>query len=104
MSEPNSVSRREFLGATAASLAAPAIVPGSALGQPGKPGANDKIAVALIGCGGMGMGNLANCAGYPDVVVAGVCDVWRDPAMNSRILANAWWDIRCSIYRQGSGS
>lgn len=76
MSESNSVSRRGFLGVTVAGAAVPYFVPESALGAPGKPGANDKIAVALIGCGGMGMGNLGSCARFPDVVVAGVCDVW----------------------------
>jgi len=40
--------------------------------------ANEKIRVGLIGCGGMGRGNLANCARHPDVVVTAVCDVWKD--------------------------
>ena len=39
--------------------------------------ANERIQIGLIGCGGMGSGNLANCARYPDVAVTGVCDVWQ---------------------------
>ena len=35
------------------------------------------LCLALIGCGGMGQGNLANCARQPDVQVVGVCDVWQ---------------------------
>jgi predicted dehydrogenase len=46
---------------------------------------NERIQVGLIGCGGMGRGNLANCARYADVAVAGVCDVW--PARREAALA-----------------
>ncbi len=38
---------------------------------------NERIQVGLIGCGGMGRGNLANCARYADVAVTGICDVWQ---------------------------
>ena len=46
--------RRKFIqqGAVAAStIAVPYFVPSSALGQPGKPGANDRVHVGMIGCG-----------------------------------------------------
>lgn len=56
-------------------VAAPYFVSAAALGSAGAPGANDKIHIALIGCGGMGRGNLANCARHPDVVVASVCEM-----------------------------
>ncbi|HPP54911.1 MAG TPA: Gfo/Idh/MocA family oxidoreductase, partial [Thermoguttaceae bacterium] len=59
-------------------VAAPMVVPAAALGRAEGPPPSEKISVALIGCGGMGMGNLANCAQYPDVVVAAVCDVWQE--------------------------
>ena len=58
-------------------IGAPHFVSADALGQPGKPGANDRIQIGLIGAGGMGHTNLRNCARYPDVVVTGVCDVWK---------------------------
>ncbi len=38
-------------------------------------GANDKIRMALIGCGGMGRANLDSFMGHSDVEVIGVCDV-----------------------------
>lgn len=45
--------RRDFLKTVAAAgLAAPYIIPRAVLASPGKPGANDRIAVAVIGCGG----------------------------------------------------
>jgi len=36
---------------------------------------SERITVALIGCGRMGMGHLARCLGDPGVQVVGVCDV-----------------------------
>src|SRR5512147_546310 len=47
--------------------------------------ANEKIQIGLIGCGGMGRGNLANCARHKDVAVTGICDVW--PARREAALA-----------------
>ena len=81
MSGSNIPSRRSFLRQSAAAgaigVAAAYFVPGSALGKDEKPPAGERLRIGLIGCGGMGRGNLANCARYPDVVVAGACDVWK---------------------------
>lgn len=55
--------------------AAPAIVPAVALGRAGRPAPSDRINLGIIGVNGMGRGNLANCARYPDVVVTAICDV-----------------------------
>jgi len=43
-----------------------------------RAGPNARIHVGLLGCGGMGQGNLQNCAAYDDVVVTGACDVWPE--------------------------
>ena len=78
MSDANKPSRRKFLQtATASAVAAPYVVSASALGKAGKPGANDRIQIGLIGCGPMGRGNLDNCASHSDVEVTGACDVWK---------------------------
>jgi predicted dehydrogenase len=82
MSESDSkkLSRRDFIGKTAkigATMAVPYFVSASALGQEGKPAPSGRIQVGLIGCNGMGRANLKNCAGHPDVVVTGACDVWK---------------------------
>ncbi len=72
------VSRRKFLQAgIGAALALPTVVPASAVGRGGKPAPSERIAIGLIGAGGMGRANLHNCAQYPDVVVTAVCDVWK---------------------------
>jgi len=69
MSQLKQVTRRSFIrqmAATgAAGIATPYFVPANVLGQKSKPGANDKIGIGLIGCGGMGRGNLKNCANSP---------------------------------------
>ncbi len=44
--------RRSFLKAVAGGLAVPCIIPRGVLAAPGSPGANDRIAVGVIGCGG----------------------------------------------------
>lgn len=63
----------------AAKLAAVGLAaPGLARAQPDRPsGPNERIHLGLIGCGGMGRGNLRNCAAHADVVVTGACDVWE---------------------------
>ncbi len=43
--------RRCFLKTTATALAAPYVIPATVLGAPGRPGANDRIRVGLIGAG-----------------------------------------------------
>ena len=82
MSESARLSRRRFIEKTATASAigvsAPYFVSASALGLDGKPGANDRLGIALIGCGGMGRANLRNSAKYDDVEVTGVCDVWKE--------------------------
>ena len=81
MPESKELSRRDFMAraakAGAVGVAVPTVISRSALSAPGKPGANERIRLGLIGAGAMGNGNLANCAKYDDVVVAAVCDVWK---------------------------
>ena len=88
MSDSSKVSRRSFMGKTAAAgaagLSVPYFVPQAALGGEGSPGANDKIQVGLIGCGGMGRGNLGNCARHPDVAVTALCDV-QQPRLDATL-------------------
>ena len=66
-------SRRSFLIQTAAGLA-PAFLSRMTIAGP-----NDRIRIALIGCGGMGKGNLTAFLGFPEVDCPVICDV--DEAM-----------------------
>jgi predicted dehydrogenase len=76
--ESTQMSRRQFIQATAATaVAAPLIIPPTALGRGGRPAPSDRISLGIIGVNGMGQSNLANCAQHPDVMVTAICDVYR---------------------------
>ncbi len=70
---PLTPSRRQFLGAVAAGLAAGALAPSRA-DEP-KRGPNDRITLGFIGVGTMGRGHLGAFLGMNDVQVLAVCDV-----------------------------
>ncbi len=68
--------RREFLGqalAASGAVAASWALPAGA--QPADAAANDRLGVAVIGCGMMGMGHLGRCLGDRSLQVLAVCDV-----------------------------
>jgi predicted dehydrogenase len=71
----NRCTRREAFGKLGMALAAPAVVPASALGLGGQAAPSEKIRLGAIGLNGMGQSNLGNCAKQPDVVVTALCDV-----------------------------
>ncbi len=74
------ITRREFLGRTAAVsgvVAVPWVIPSSARGADGNAAPSERITVGLIGRGVMGRGHLRRLAGDRDVQVLGVCDVDR---------------------------
>jgi len=66
------INRRNFLAASAAGLVAPQIL---ARAEGVGVGANDQIRVGLIGCGGMGRGDLEAFLANKEVVCPAVCDV-----------------------------
>jgi len=74
------ISRRNFLGKAAlATLAAGAVAPPFIrTARAGEPGANDKIRLGLIGCGGMGQGDLKCFFLNPEVDCAVICDIDDD--------------------------
>ena len=83
--------RREFLkksAATAAAIGAPWIVPSSVLSAPGKVAPSDRIAMGLIGSGGMGRANAGAFMNEPDVQFVAVCDVDRDHLHTGMDLVN----------------
>ncbi len=70
------VSRRRFLRTAAATLAAPAIVPASALGLGARAPASERITVGFIGCGKMANDyHLPELLRFDDVQALAVCEV-----------------------------
>lgn len=68
------IGRRELLG-RAAAMAAPMVIPASALGRAGRPAPSERINVGVIGLGAMGRGHLGWSLAEGSVQVMAVCDV-----------------------------
>ena len=71
MIEP--LNRRDFVKLSSAGIAAVTALGASQAQSP--RGANDKLVIALIGCGGRGMSDATRFSELPNVEVAAVCDV-----------------------------
>src|ERR1039457_281157 len=71
------ITRRKFIGQTAlAAIAAGTYqAPFIRIARANEPGANDKIRLGLIGCGGMGQGDLKCFFGNPEIDCAVIADV-----------------------------
>ncbi len=67
--------RREFIKRATAAVAAPTIVPASALGRGGKPAPSERITMGVVGWGMMGPGNTRNFMNEKDCQVVAACDV-----------------------------
>src|SRR6266581_937411 len=106
------VTRRQFLGRSATALgsvlAAPAIVPASALGLNGTFAPSERITMGFIGVGTQGGGHLlggawtyvaGGYAGRKEVQVLAVCDIWRDRRERATKRVN---DHYAEVYGQGS--
>lgn len=70
--------RRQFLQTSAAALALPAFVPAAA------KGANERLALGVIGCGGRGRWLADAFLKQPDTQVVAVCDVDRERGNQGR--------------------
>ncbi|MBZ5527390.1 MAG: Gfo/Idh/MocA family oxidoreductase [Acidobacteriia bacterium] len=101
MRQRRTLTRRQFLcrsaGIFGAALAAPSIIPASALGRNRATAPSDRITMGFIGVGTQGGGHLLGGAwtyltgGYAareDVQVLAVCDVWRDRREQAQFRVN----------------
>src|ERR1043166_1244970 len=66
--------RRKFLGATTASVAALTIVPRHVLGGPRFVSPSEKVNIAIIGAGGQGKTNMRALLAEPEAQIIAVCD------------------------------
>ena len=112
MRQPTTLTRRQFLrrgaGVLGAALAAPAVIPASALGRGGATAPSERITMGFIGVGTQGGGHLLGGAwtyltgGYAarkDVQVLAVCDVWRDRRERAQLRVNQHY---AEIYGRGN--
>jgi hypothetical protein len=90
----NTLTRRDFVGRTLAASAAFTIVPSYAVSGLGHVAPSDKLNIAGIGVGGMGLANLKNLESQN---IVGLCDVdWRyaKGAFDRYPNAKKYWDWR----------
>ena len=88
------LSRRDFVGRSLAATAAFTIVPSFAVSGLGHVAPSDKLNIAGIGVGGMGLANLKNLTSQN---IVGLCDVdWRyaKGAFDTFPKAKKYWDWR----------
>lgn len=72
------MNRREFLSNSAAASALFTIVPRHVLGGPGHTAPSERINLALIGCGTMGLGHLMARVRSSEIQMVAVCDPEKD--------------------------
>ena len=87
------VSRRRFL-TTASAVAAPFIVPASALGAVDRSGANSRIGVGIIGLGARGTGHVKSFLHSPETQVLAVCDPYKAKREAARALVEQHYAAR----------
>src|SRR5213596_1398084 len=73
------ISRRRFIAATAAAVAAPTIIPASALGKDNQPAPSDRIVIGIVGWGMMGPDNTRGLMAEKDCQVVAACDLDKRP-------------------------
>jgi len=69
------VSRRGFLQAAGAAVAAPYVLTSAALGSPSRAPASERIVMGTVGTGGRGTGVMRGFMGHKEVQMVAVCDV-----------------------------
>jgi predicted dehydrogenase len=69
------MNRRQFLAAAGLALAAPTLIPASALGREDKPAPSERITLGVVGWGMQGPGNTQEFLGLKDCQVVAACDL-----------------------------
>lgn len=95
---PRKISRRRFLGRTAAALAFPTLV-SSAARAAGAAAPSEKITVGLVGAGPRGLAVINGFLVEPAARVVAVCDVKPEQLARGRDLVNRHYENRdCAAY------
>lgn len=83
------LTRRHFIGSSAAALSFPWIIPASALGADGTTAPSNRLNMALIGNGCMGRGHLNRLVGDKTIQVMAVCDPDKLRRVNGKEVVEA---------------
>ena len=94
--------RREFLRNTvlaSAAVAAPQIIPASALGRDGAVAPSERIVMGGIGIGGRGTHDLGWMIGEPDVQFVAICDAQKSRRDAAKALIDGRYGNQdCKVY------
>lgn len=92
--------RRQFLKATAATLAVPYFVAPSSLGLAGHVAPSDRIVLGAIGTGGKGRHNIEQFFKEADCQVVAVCDVDQNHANMAKEMADKHYGNQdCAVFK-----
>lgn len=75
LSSDRGITRRRFLAATGLAVAAPTLIPASALGADGSTPPSERVTLGVVGWGMQGPGNTGAFLGLKDCQVVAACDV-----------------------------
>ena len=93
------MNRRQFLKGAAVAVAAPLIIPASALGGAGRIAPSERIVMGSIGVGNMGFGDMSTCMGVPGTPVVAVCGVKRVMRERAKQAVDAHYGNKdCAVY------
>jgi len=97
---PNSaISRRRFIAAASAAIAAPTFIPASALGNEDRPAPSERIVIGIVGWGMMGPGNTKGLMKEKDCQVVAACDLDKRPLQQAVDTINKGYDnTDCKAY------
>ncbi|MBM4036576.1 MAG: twin-arginine translocation signal domain-containing protein, partial [Planctomycetes bacterium] len=112
MGARGTASRRRFLkrsAAMAGAVAAPALIPSSALARDGAAAPCDRLGLGVIGLGIQGMGNMRTFLGNREVRVVAACDVHENQRTQGKRTVDEFYgnkdcpahkDFRCLMARK----
>lgn len=97
------ITRRRFLARSTTATAAFSIIPSLALAADGRPGPNSRLALAGVGVGGVGFGQLKECAkaGFQIVALCDVDDAYAKKAYDEWPQARRYRDYREMLSAEG---
>src|SRR5439155_13779918 len=91
--------RRRFITATATAIAAPTLIPASALGKEGRPAPSERIVIGIVGWGMMGPGNTQGLMAEKDCQVVAACDLDKRPLQQAVNAVNKQYSNNdCTAY------
>src|SRR5262245_26205558 len=92
--------RRDFLKAASAAVAAPCVITSAARGNADRPPPSNRIVMAGIGIGNMGRGDQAAFLNRKDVQYVAVCDVREKVCESAKDTVDKHYNNRdCNVFR-----